>query len=192
MKSVFIGIDYIYDITHKNGKIARSYEQCEVRDIINKTNFMMKVCKENNIPIILVKVGFNKNYFDQPKSSKIFGTAHIIRSLELESQGTKFHPELNYNMADLIITKPRISAFYGTNLDATLRANKVQKLLISGVSTSWAVQSTVRDAHDRDYEVLVIEDACAAQKLQEHDESIHLLSRISEIITTRFFDGNLR
>ena len=86
-------------------------------------------------------------------------------------------------MSDLVITKPRVSAFYGTNLDAALRARRIERLVVAGVSTTWAVESTVRDDHDRDYEVLVVEDACAASSAEEHDHSIRNLSRIARIVS---------
>jgi nicotinamidase-related amidase len=82
----------------------------------------------------------------------------------------------------MVVVKPRISAFYGTRLDAALRARKVDRLIIAGVSTAWAVQSTVRDAHDRDYEVFVLEDACAAVNDPVHHSSMELLGAIAKVI----------
>jgi biuret amidohydrolase len=87
-------------------------------------------------------------------------------------------------LVDLVVVKPRISAFYGTNLEAALRAQKIERLMIAGVSTAWAVQSTVRDAHDRDYQVVVAEDACAASSEVESQQSIGLLAAISRVCRT--------
>jgi nicotinamidase-related amidase len=103
-------------------------------------------------------------------------------ALEMESPGMDFHPELKAELADMVVVKPRISAFYGTRLDAALRARKVDRLIIAGVSTAWAVQSTVRDAHDRDYEVFVLEDACAAATEPVHQSSMELLGAIAKVI----------
>jgi biuret amidohydrolase len=65
---------------------------------------------------ILVKVGFNEQYLNQPKSSPMFGKAHDLGALKLGSEGTEFHPELHTEDC-LVIVKPRVSAFYGTSLD---------------------------------------------------------------------------
>jgi nicotinamidase-related amidase len=46
------------------------------------------------------------------------------------------------------------------------------------------VQATARDAHDRDYSVVIVEDACAAASQDAHRESIELLSRIAQIMKT--------
>jgi biuret amidohydrolase len=80
------------------------------------------------------------------------------------------------------VTKPRVSAFYGTNLESILRARRIERLVVAGVSTAWAVQSTVRDAHDRDYQVVVVEDACAAADQPEHEASMKLLGLIASVV----------
>lgn len=63
-----------------------------------------------------------------------------------------------------------------------MRANKVVCLVIAGVSSTWADQSAARDAHDRDYDVVVLEDACAAADESEHDYSMRLLRKIANVI----------
>jgi biuret amidohydrolase len=63
-----------------------------------------------------------------------------------------------------------------------LRAQEIQRIIVAGVSTAWAVQATARDAHDREYELVVVEDACAASTELEHRESTKLLSQIGRIV----------
>ena len=181
MRTALIGLDYIIDIMHPTGKIARSAEQCIERKVIEKANTALTIADEKKWLKILIKVGFNEQYLDQPKHSPLFGKIHELGALKLGSIGTQFHPDLKTDHC-LLLVKPRVSAFYGTSLDAVLRANQIERVLIGGVSTSWAVQSTARDAHDRDYRVCIIEDICAAVDLEEHQSSISLLSKIAEII----------
>ncbi|MFC7781772.1 isochorismatase family cysteine hydrolase [Legionella taurinensis] len=182
MRTAFIGLDYIIDIMHPEGKIARCAEQAAERDIITKTNDALEIITQKGWLKILVKVGFSENYVEQPKHSPMFGKVNELGALRLDSKGTDFHPSLNTSDC-LIVVKPRVSAFHGTNLDVVLRANKIERLLISGVSTAWAVQSTVRAAHDYDYQVCIIEDLCAAADRHEHQTSIDLMSRIAKVIT---------
>ncbi|WP_419419633.1 isochorismatase family cysteine hydrolase [Legionella sp. D16C41] len=182
MPTAFLGLDYIIDIMHPKGKIARCAAQADERDIITKTNKVLEIAQEKQWLKLLVKVGFSENYTEQPKNSPMFGKVKELGALKLNSEGTNFHPNLN-TKGCLSIIKSRVSAFYGTNLDIILRANKIERLLIGGVSTAWAVQSTVRDAHDRDYQVYIIEDICAAVTSHEHQTSIDLMSRIASIIT---------
>jgi nicotinamidase-related amidase len=105
-----------------------------------------------------------------------------LNALKLGERGSDFHPELKISGDHLVMVKPRVNAFYGTPLEAALRANAIQRLVIAGVSSTWAVQSTARDAHDRDYQVCILEDACAAGDDAEHQSSMQLLSSIARLI----------
>ncbi|MGN7963970.1 cysteine hydrolase family protein [Brucella sp. 22210] len=183
MKTAIIALDYIVDIMHPDGKIARSAQHAMERDIIAKANRAFEIAREKHWLVIHVKVGFSSGYNEQPKHSPMFGRAHEFRALELGKTGTEFHPDLHLDPSDVVITKPRVSAFYGTSLEPLLRANLIERLVVTGVSSTWAVQSTVRDAHDRDYRVVVIEDACAAASEEEHRASMKMLSTIATIVT---------
>jgi nicotinamidase-related amidase len=128
--------------------------------------------------VILIKVGFDGGYLLQPKGSPMFGRANQFGALSLADSGTDFHPELDVQPGDLVLTKPRVSPFDGTALEPALRANRIDHLYLCGVSTSWAIQ-----AADRDYAITILEDACAAADASEHHGSLRMLGRIAEIIT---------
>ncbi|AYU90420.1 cysteine hydrolase family protein [Serratia sp. CY68630] len=183
MNTALIALDYIVDITHPEGKIARSAQQVIERDVIVWANSALALARRKDWLRILVKVGFAAGYIDQPKQSRMFGQAHQFGAIALDQPGTAFHPDLASELGELTIVKPRVSAFYGTNLDAILRARRIERLVICGVSSTWAVQATARDAHDRDYQVWVLEEACAAATAQEHRISMETLATIADIVT---------
>jgi biuret amidohydrolase len=92
---------------------------------------------------------------------------------------SKFNRALH---ADVIVMKPRVSALYCTDLEAPLQANTMQRFVLAGVSTAWAVQATACDAHDRDYQVVIVEDVCAAASEEEHQESMKLPNQIAHVV----------
>lgn len=184
MNTAFIGLDYIVDIMHPDGKIAASAAHVAERGVIDKANQLLHLAKDKSWLSVLVKVGFNTGYPDHPRHSAMFGRAHMFGALEMGSPGMNFHPDLQADLADMVIVKPRVSVFYSTNLEAALRARRIERVVLAGVSSTWAVQAAARDAHDRDYEVVVVEDACAALNEEEHKASMVMLSRIASIITT--------
>ncbi|GLG81844.1 isochorismatase family cysteine hydrolase [Acinetobacter sp. V91_7] len=189
MNTALIALDYILDISHPEGKIARSAQQVLERNVISHANRALTLAQQKDWLRILVKVGFATGYVDQPKHSRMFGQVDKFGALALDQPGTAFHPDLASELGELVIIKPRVSAFYGTNLDAALRARGIERLIICGVSSTWAVQSTVRDAHDRDYQVLVLEEACAAATPEEHQISMETLAHIAEIVTLEDLKG---
>jgi nicotinamidase-related amidase len=180
--TAFVGLDYIFDIVHPDGKIARSAKSTAERGVIAAANQALVIARSKDWLTVLVKVGFTRGYVDQPKGSPIFGRAQELGALELDTPGTAFHPDLDDGLADLVITKPRVSGFYGTRLDETLRALRVERLIIAGVSSSLTVQSTAREAHDRDFEVYILEDACAAVDQAEHESSMAMLKAVAKVI----------
>ncbi|OZI71878.1 isochorismatase family cysteine hydrolase [Bordetella genomosp. 12] len=190
MKTAFIGLDYIVDIMHPDGKIARSAQQAADRRVIEKANQALAHAKAHEWLSILVKVGFKPGYHELPLHSPMFGKAKQFGALALGGPGTEFHPDLRSDLADMVIEKPRVSAFYGTALEPALRAQDVKRLVVAGVSTAWAVQSIVREAHDRDYTVVILEDACAAPTVEEHVSSIALLRTIAQVTSVEEL-GNL-
>ncbi len=80
----------------------------------------------------------------------------------------QIHPELAPLPEDIIVTKKRICAFAGSDLDIVLRSNGIDNLVFTGVATSGVVLSTFTEALDKDYRICVISDAC-----KDRDEELH-------------------
>ncbi|PKF49905.1 isochorismatase family cysteine hydrolase [Enterovibrio nigricans] len=185
MKTALIVIDFINDIVHPDGKIPSCAQQVSEKKVIEKANHAIEWARQLEHLIVFVKVGFSSSYRDQPKLSPVFGGANKIGALSLDSWGTEFHSALSVEPHDLIVIKPRINPFHCSSLDAVLRANQINNLYVCGVSTTWAIQSVVRDAHDRDYTVHVISDACAADTEEAHTQSLSMLERIATMTPSR-------
>jgi nicotinamidase-related amidase len=78
-------------------------------------------------------------------------------------------PELDRQPEDLVITKRNWGAFYGTELDLQLRRRGVDTILLCGITTNIGVETTARDAYDRGYNQVFVEDATSARSAEEHD-----------------------
>jgi nicotinamidase-related amidase len=74
----------------------------------------------------------------------------------------EIHPAPSPQPGDVAVTKQRVSAFTGTNLDVILRSNHIDMLLLTGILTQGGVVlSTVRHASDMDYRAVVVADRCS-------------------------------
>jgi ureidoacrylate peracid hydrolase len=73
---------------------------------------------------------------------------------------------------EAVVPKPRNSAFFNTRLDSILRTFKVDTLVVTGVATNVSVESTVRDAVQRDYNVVLVEDCAGAYDQAAHDATL--------------------
>ena len=77
-------------------------------------------------------------------------------------------PVLTCTETDVVVTRRRVSAFTGSDLEIILRAKNIDHLVLTGISTSGVVLSTVREAVDKDYLLTVVSDLCA-----DRDEEVH-------------------
>jgi nicotinamidase-related amidase len=86
-----------------------------------------------------------------------------------DSPTTAVHERVAPQNGDIVVRKTRVGAFSTTDLDARLRERGIDTVILAGISTSGVVLSTVRDASDRDYRVIVLADATADPDPEVHE-----------------------
>jgi nicotinamidase-related amidase len=69
----------------------------------------------------------------------------------------------------VVVTKRRVSAFTGSDLEVVLRAGEIDHLVLCGIATSGVVLSTLREAADKDYRCTVLADLCVDMDAEVHD-----------------------
>jgi len=105
-------------------------------------------------------------------------------ALRNDSPSTAVHERVAPEPGDIIVRKVRVGAFSTTDLDAQLRERGIDTLILAGISTSGVVLSTVRDADDRDYRVLVLADATADREPEVHEFlTERIFPRQADVIT---------
>ncbi|KPL51295.1 cysteine hydrolase [Prosthecomicrobium hirschii] len=82
---------------------------------------------------------------------------------------------------DVVIEKLAYSAFYMTRLEWVLRKLGITRLIVGGIVTNGGVASTVRDAHVRDIDAIVLEDGCAAFSVETHRTAIEALRPVARV-----------
>jgi nicotinamidase-related amidase len=77
-------------------------------------------------------------------------------------------PEIGPREGDLLITKRQWGAFYGTELDLQLRRRGIRTIVLGGIATNMGVESTARDAYERGYDQVFVEDAMSSVNADGH------------------------
>jgi nicotinamidase-related amidase len=94
-------------------------------------------------------------------------------------------PELDAQPTDHLVSKQRVGAFLGTDLDAYLRSRNATQIVLAGVSTSSGVESTARSAYDLGYHVVFASDAMTDLADEMHRHSVErAFPKIGEVDTT--------
>lgn len=137
----------------------------------NYCNELLVAARQKNIPIFWVTV--TKRPDGKDTSSAITDAPSNANKLSLE-EGTKnsaIAEGLLPEPSDYFINKHGRSAFIGTDLERQLRRLGCNTLLLGGVATNWGVESTARDAHELDYNVVFVREICAG-----FDEKMHIFA----------------
>lgn len=185
--AIYLVLDMENDLVHAdgpNGKAAYG-EQVRGRRVLENTRVAVDKARAAGLQIGFVRVGFSPDYRECPPNSPIFSGARKNGIFKLGTWGTEVHPDLGQQAGDFDIVKHRVSPFYSTHLEAILRAHGIRRIYCSGISTNAVVQATVREGHDRDYEMVVLEDCCCGLSLEEHDNAIKGLQRFCTLTTSR-------
>jgi nicotinamidase-related amidase len=176
-----IVIDYINDIVDEKGKLASASNYIAENHTFDHVNRAIAIARQYQLIIIHVKVGFSHHYNECPIFSPLFSIVKQRAALQLGTWGTEFHQAIDVRAEDNIVIKHRVGAYHHTLLPTILGANSIDSVFLAGVSTNMAIETTARDLHDADYNVVILEDACAASEKAVHDASINHLKYLATI-----------
>jgi nicotinamidase-related amidase len=112
------------------------------------------------IRVIFVRVAFRPGHPEVSARNRTFAALRGAGGLA-DDESTAIHAAVAPRPGEVVVTKRRVSAFAGSDLDTILRAGEITHLVLCGIATSGVVLSTVRAAADLDFELTVLHDACA-------------------------------
>ena len=146
----------------------------------------LRAARKAGMPVIHVKVGFRPGLPEVTTRNRLFASIKSSPQHPKLFEGTSgaIHPKLGPETDDLVVTKHRISAFPGSDLQMILRAREVDTLVLFGIATSGVVLSTLLEACDADYRTVVITDCCADTDLELHRVLIERLFPLRGEVTT--------
>jgi nicotinamidase-related amidase len=153
-------------------------------DILTPISTAITAARAASIPVIYVAVGFRPGYPEISPRNKSFSAIKQQSSLSATMTTTEIHPAIAPQPTDIVVTKRRVSAFSGSDLEVLLRAQDISHLVLCGIATSGVVLSTLREAADKDYQLTVLADCCV-----DSDEEVQrvLLSKVfprqAEVVT---------
>ncbi|HTZ91433.1 MAG TPA: MFS transporter [Streptosporangiaceae bacterium] len=152
-------------------------------DLLKRAAETIEQLRRHGVQIGFVRVAFEDADYDAiPPTSMLWSRVTSARNdYHADSPLTAVHAQLSPHSDDIVVRKTRVGAFSTTDLDKQLRDRGIDTLLLAGLSTSGVMLSTVRDAHDRDYQVFVIADLTA-----DPDPDVH------EFLTGKIFPRQAR
>ncbi|WP_206885666.1 cysteine hydrolase family protein [Alicyclobacillus mali (ex Roth et al. 2021)] len=120
----------------------------------------VSAARKAGIQVIFVRVAFSEGFPEASPRNKMFAHLAQAGNMAVSADTTQIHESVRPEAGEPVVTKYRVSAFTGSNLEVILRAKDITHLVLCGIATSGVVLSTLREAADKDYALTVLKDAC--------------------------------
>src|ERR1700722_3357869 len=155
-------------------------------------NQAISAARAASIPVIYVVVGFRKGFPEiGTGTAQTFAAVAKSGMIGLEEPGVD--PSVAPLPGEMVVTKRRVSAFAGSDLEVILRGHRIEHLVLTGIATSGVVLSTLRQAADMDYRLSVLSDACADRDADVHSIlTTKVFPRQAEVMTTAEWVAGLK
>ncbi len=138
---------------------------------------LLPAARAAGLPVVWTRMSYRPDYADGGLLvHELRPALKALGALREGSPDAALLPEADVHPEDFLIPKQRYSAFVGTPLESILRGRDVDTLLVAGVTTSMCVESTVRDAAQRDYRCFVVADACGDFAADRHAASLEAMA----------------
>lgn len=156
-KTAVIVVDMQNDFVKEGAPI----EIPRARDMVPELNRLLDTCRAHKIRVIYIHHVIRGGDIDAGRLADHHEAVRNNKALLEGTENVEIYDALKPHPGDLVVAKPRYSAFHGTDLEAILRSQGIETLIISGTVTDVCCQSTARDAFSRDYKVIFLSDGNA-------------------------------
>ena len=138
------------------------------RGYLRRLGIAIEAARGARIPVIYVVVSFRPGHPEINARNRTFAAAAAAGGFAHDDPLTEIHPAVAPQPGDIVVTKRRVSAFTGSDLQVLLSALEIGTLVLTGIATSGVVLSTLRQAADLDYQLVVLSDGCLDADAEVH------------------------
>jgi nicotinamidase-related amidase len=164
----------------QRGIVARPTAPRSGADVVRNAARLVEAARKIGVLVVLVHVSF------PPDFANAVNTDVDEKAPSVAAPGwDEFVDELRPAEGDVVVVKRQWGAFYGTNLDLELRRRHRRTLVLGGISTNFGVESTARDGWERNYQLVLVEDAMAAFSAESHAFAVtKIFPRLGRVCVT--------
>jgi len=198
-QTALVMIDMQRDFLEPGGfGAALGNDVSQLDDVVAAAAALVAWARQHGLLVIHTKECHRPDLSDCPPAKRLrgkpslrIGDAGPMGRILIDGEpGADFVPALAPQAGDVVIAKPGKGAFYGTGLHDVLRDKGITRLMFGGVTTEVCVQTTMREANDRGYECLLVEEATGSYFPDFKEQAIAMIRAQGGIVgwTARLAD----
>jgi ureidoacrylate peracid hydrolase len=170
-RCILVAVDVQNDFCHDQGAFGQAgVDLGAIQAAVERLLGLVEAARRAGVPVVWVRT-----QHDHWTDSPLWLTREVRRSGPIcaaESWGAEFYRVVP-RPDECVVVKHRYSAFVGSRFEIVLRALARPTLLVTGVATNVCVESTIRDAFMRDWQVVLVQDCAGAPTKAEHEAAVH-------------------
>lgn len=163
-----------------DGYLAKQgYDPAPLRAILPAVNRVIAAARSAGCLIVHTRQGYRADLADMmwlDRKGRRRVDTDDMGGLVRGSPDFEIVPEVDVAPTDIVIDKTANGAFTYTELEPVLRVQGIAHLLLAGCTTDVCVHCTLREANDRHFECLLIEDCCASGDAYAHAAAVHMVT----------------
>jgi nicotinamidase-related amidase len=155
-----------------------------VADVLRRMRCVVDGARAAGVPVVRIRVVIPEEARSEVWLRQFPPARRGQAGLAPGTAGIAFHPEFEPQPGDVVVTKHRYSAFFGTPLDSILRQRGVRTVVVVGLTTDVCVSSTARDAFQREYNTVTLADCTAEVTRERHEAGLETLTARFGLVCT--------
>ncbi len=149
----------VHDLVNEMADEKGLFYDPSIKEVLQNTRKLIDACRARGIALVYAVPGWEKGD-DFGRVADFYPEIPAKGAMMAGTWSVAVHPSIAPQKGDLVVTKKRMGAFYGTRLHQTLKRKGIDTIIITGTSTAIGCDVTARDAMNRDYKAIVVTDAC--------------------------------
>jgi gluconolactonase len=175
------------DVVMEGGAFASSGspQHCREQNAIENVKRLAERCRALGIPVIHVWFQVPEGARGMTQNAPLFEGVLDARAMVVGTWGAEPVPGLEAKPGDHVVSKMRMSAWEGTNLETILKAESRDVIIETGAWTNMSIEHTARTGADKGYVMVIPEDGCSTMNADWHRASIdYAMQNVAAVTTT--------